>query len=149
MNSPMRLCTVFLMLFAIGCGKPEGSTFENKHNLKLIALQFYEFQGQMDSKNHNRGPSSAAEFLSTAQYDVPYVDPMCRKVVESGQYIFIWDYNLADDRLRNESTILAYHTSVPKSGGYALYADGSVKIITSEQFASAVIATADAKTTAE
>ncbi len=118
--------------------EPEGSTLKNKNELKNIGYYYHFFH-----QANQRGPSSAAEFLSADKYE-KRLHPSLRTVVESGQYVIIWDYNVKADRLRSES-MFGYHTSVPESGGWVVYADGHVELITAEQFANAILANAAAE----
>lgn len=132
MKSPLRFCTASLVLFAMGCGEPEGATSKDRNDLQRIILASMNFYS-----SNRRSPSSAEELL-------PWVDAQTRTIIESDRYIIIWGYDFMDKTGSSSpaNTIQGYHTSVPEKGGAVAYGDGGVHVITAEEFADSVIATA-------
>ena len=61
----------------------------------------------------------------------------CIAALDSGDYVISWSYDLREGLDRNAEFILAYHRDVPDAGGYVVYADAMVKLVTASEFASA------------
>ncbi|VTR95218.1 unnamed protein product [Gemmata massiliana] len=57
-----------------------------------------------------------------------------RRIMQSSDYVIIWDVELLTPGERNAGKILAYHRDTPEKGGSVCYQDGVVTVLAREEF---------------
>jgi hypothetical protein len=127
------VCMVGVLTCA-GCGGESRELLETKRDLHRIGLAYHIFHA-----DRGRGPHNADELLAhepgalflptnaTAQSDV-------RNALQSGNYVVIWDVAIQTPGEKNSGKVLAYRRDVPEKGGAVCYQDGSVRVLTREEF---------------
>lgn len=128
-----RWCILGLIACA-GCGESK-QQIETKRDLSYIALAYHKFYA-----DRGRGPHDMEELLvyeDQAARTLPgnaAAQSRARKALNSGNYVVIWDVEILLPAERNSGKILAYHRDVPERGGVVAYQDGSVAVLTREEF---------------
>ncbi|PHS13768.1 MAG: hypothetical protein COA78_06675 [Blastopirellula sp.] len=118
-----------LLILCSGCGESKEDLL-TKIDLQHIGLQYHNFIDIYKSV-----PTDEEHFLS---YDDPYGfkegQQVCKAALDSGNYVVLWSYDVRLDLKNNSQVILGYQKDVPEKGGYVLFADGSAKKLTKEEF---------------
>lgn len=130
----MKYVKLGIFCVFVGCTQPAASD-QAKHDLVAIVLQYHEF---VDA--NKAGPADLDEFLL---FRNPYQNlpgnaassERCKAALQSGNYVVVWSFNVAEDLSQNGELILAYHKDTPEHGGYVGFADGHARILTAEEFA--------------
>jgi len=130
----MRYMLLFFGLILGGCAAPEGSTIDNQVDLRAVGLAYLNY-----SEFAKQPPLDAATLLSSDAMELMDTGVMgadrCRAALASGKYTILWGFDVMVDPMESHRVILGYHVAVPQLGGAVLYANGSVKVLTREQFA--------------
>jgi hypothetical protein len=105
-----------------------------QNDLKIIVVAY-------NLHNVDTGkPPAKAEDLA------PYIDPEMKdkrllEVLKSGKIQFQYNVPIAEIVKQGPAkTILAYEKDLPTKGGYAAFADGTVKKLTAEEFKTTALA---------
>jgi hypothetical protein len=133
MSTSKRIPVLFLVvttpLLAVGCGssnKGEGDpeTARKKYDLEQIheAISMYV-------KSNQRPPKQVADLKKFER-----MLPAGSRLVEKGDYVVVWGVATGG----SPETVLAYEKDAPKKGGMVLMADGSVKIMTTDELQAAL-----------
>ena len=97
-----------------------------EQDLKIIVLAYVNYYDET-----KKGPTKAEDLA-------PYFenDKRLLETLKSGQIQFRYNVGVVDivKTTGVAKTILAYEKDLPTKGGYAVFADGSVKKLTAEEF---------------
>ncbi|MEM7479322.1 MAG: hypothetical protein AAF483_30430 [Planctomycetota bacterium] len=122
-NVLISFFAVVLLANTSGCADPAFSS-STKNDMKQIGMYYVSH-----TVTHGAPPASKEEFVEKT--------PEAKEIVESGDYVIQWGYDIdGDDRTNRSSMVLAYHKDVPELGGFVTLADASAKVVTKEEFAS-------------
>jgi hypothetical protein len=97
------------------------------NDLKQIGLAYHNFVSAM-----GKPPTSAADLE-------PYLekDSKVPAAIKDGTYVVYWNVKFTDLTNGTSNTLLGYEKDAPTQGGAVLFADGSAKTLTVEDFAKA------------
>jgi len=99
-----------------------------QNDLKQIGLAYHNYFSA-----NNRAPSKVEDLAPFYESSVELT-----RSLKSGDIVFFYGVGLREMKAGTSNTVLAYEKAVPTTGGYALFGDGSVKMLTPAQFKSAV-----------
>ncbi|OAI40854.1 hypothetical protein AYO40_04130 [Planctomycetaceae bacterium SCGC AG-212-D15] len=127
-------CVIILVCCALlpGCGKVREAAQKAKDatELKYIGLAYLNF----NDANGGKAPKNAEDLD-------PYLTdaPSASKGLKDGKYVFIWGIAVMDIAKAGGTadTVIGYEKDAPTQGGSVLFADGSVKRISAEEFKTA------------
>jgi hypothetical protein len=130
------LLTVVILMLARGTGvsaRQEKASIEADLKLLVLAYNLHNLDTKM-------GPTKAEDLA-------PYFDPENRNqrllpALKSGQIQFQYNVSIAYivKTTGPAKTILAYEKDLPTKGGYAAFADGTVRKMTPEEFKKTLLA---------
>jgi hypothetical protein len=104
------------------------------NDLKQLGIAYHNF---LDVSKGKSAPAKAEDLE-------PFLDQKVREKIlgflKSGQIAFIYNVRIAEMIMGTSSTLVAYEKNTPEDGGPVLYADGSVKMLTADEFKSATLA---------
>lgn len=128
-----RSMTMFVFLLAAtGCSSSDKGGSGTPGNDAVL----HEVGGmiQIFSGENNRGPKKAADL---AKYENGY--PLGYKAVQKGDVVVIWGVKMAGEGDLKDAPphVLAYEKTAPDAGGMVLLLNGTVKQMSSAEFAAA------------
>src|SRR6266545_5344128 len=128
MNIPTKSAALigFVLLLPVpGCGGGGGSEDPQVQNdLKIIGLAYHNHL--LEKRKTPASPEELQSYLKESN--------SAYTRLKDGTIVFIWNVDLKDMPERSSNTIIAYHKEVPSKGGFALYGDGSARLVTAEEF---------------
>jgi hypothetical protein len=112
---------------AAGGAAPAADAAKKSNDLKQIALAYHSFLGK-----EKRPPTSVEELA-------PYYekDAALTAALKDGTYVVYWNVKLLELVSGTSNTVLGYEKDAPTKGGVVVFADGSVKTLSAEEFAKA------------
>jgi len=105
-----------------------------KDDMRQVGLAYHNYFSA-----NNKAPATAddlAPFLDGGKDEVKRLVGLLKKE----QIVFIYNVGILDMEDGTSNTVLAYEREIAKSGGFALYGDGSVKTLTADEFKKAIVA---------
>lgn len=125
------LAALAVLASILACGAFSGAAANQRvaNDLKQLAIAYHNFHD-----SNRRGPESAAEWEKMAGSPD---DKALIAAVAAGEYVFYWNVKITSLTAGATNTVLGYEKKVPTSGGLVLMADGTVKEMTAQEFASA------------
>jgi hypothetical protein len=120
-------------LLVPGCGGVRQAAARQKraNELKIVGLAYHNY---MDA-NGGKAPQQAADLQ---QYTMG--DPGANAALTDGSLVFVYGVKLADMTGGASSTVIAYESQVPQSGGHVIMGDGSVMTVTAQGFQGMTVA---------
>ncbi len=133
----MKYIVLATLLLASGCSTPESHSDATANDLLSIVSYYdlYNAEQEMPPKSAEMLADFADPFNMTPGDDSGEIKR--RALLAKDDYVVYWGYDLSSDREQNSSVVLAYHKDVPTQGGYVVFGDGSVRILSKSKFASA------------
>jgi predicted small lipoprotein YifL len=123
----MRTLTSLALVVAVaaltGCG--DGKTGPTAPTGDQTAGDVAEMLKEFTAAT-KRGPNSAADMT-----DAPASHPVGHAAVASGEYVVVWKVPVSAS---GGGTVLAYPKNAGSAGGAVVMLDGSVKVMTAEEF---------------
>lgn len=127
---------LFVVSYVIFVWIPNENRQRLEHDLKVFALLYHEYNAE-----HDRAPSGLADLESFARKHAVGIDlsdmydaPRAFDMIRDGRFVVIWDAVLLSDGDENDKYVLGYESNVPEGGGLVMYAGGSVRYVTAEEF---------------
>ena len=111
-----------LAFFLIGRGPAVDS--QTQMDMKMIGLAYHT---HLDV---TRKPPARAEDLQAFLME----SPTALGRLKNGQVVFFWNVHIKDMTAGASNTILAYDKDTPAKGGLALFGDGSVRVLSLDEF---------------
>jgi hypothetical protein len=114
-----------------GAASPTGAQLpkvETTH-LREVGLAYHAYL----QANNNSAPTALHHL-----HDKLAASPAASEHLKAGRIVFLYGVPLSAMRSGTSNTVLGYEKDTPTKGGLALYADGSVRPLTAQQFAAAV-----------
>lgn len=118
------LLVLALLIFA-GCSGGSEKKFDD--SMKPALLDFAQFLEAIPGDGI-KPPKKMSEFIPLEP-----MAPVAAEHLQSGKLVYIWGAGL----VKGGSKVIAYEKAVESAGGWVLLEDGTVKEMTSEQFAAA------------
>lgn len=121
----MRYLLLIVCLFIVGGCSPKPSS-QNKAmlDLKILGLEYHNVVSSGFVPQTPEQFSEKSRDAATA--------------LANGNYVMLCGLDIKENRDVVSKTIIGYHKDTPQQGGYALYGDGSVELLSKSQFDTAV-----------
>jgi hypothetical protein len=118
-----------LVVNLAACGGFQKAAQQNQRNnqLKQIGVMYINYH-DVNMKGPS-GPQDLRQFANDA--------PDAFAALQGGQFTIIWNVKMVEQKDGTSNTILGYEPSAPQSGGLVLFADGAVRTLSAQEFASA------------
>jgi hypothetical protein len=100
------------------------------NDLKQIGLAYHNY-----FDTNRKGPARAEDLDKYLENDARLTG-----LLKSGDVVFAYNVGILDMKQGTSNTVLAYPRDVKSKGGPVLMGDGSVRKMTADQFAKAIIA---------
>ena len=125
-------CVILALLLFCGCTPKPSSQKKAMLDLKILGLEYHNV---VSSGFIPQTPEQLSERSQEAS-----------NVIADGNYVMLCGLNLKESTEPTSSIIIGYHKDTPQLGGYALYGDGSVDLLTKSEFDAAVKFSPEKKT---
>lgn len=113
-------CLILGLLLFCGCSPKPSSQKKAMLDLKILGLEYHNVVASGFVPQTPEQLSERSRDASIALAD--------------GNYVMLCGLNLKESKEPTSSIIIGYHKDTPQQGGYALYGDGSVELLTKSQF---------------
>jgi hypothetical protein len=120
-------------LVAAGCGGGSGpSPIVGEPPIEHIGLMEVGEMYAAHLKEHGKPPTRTRDFEKYSQgFTIGSMG------VQKGDLIVVWNAGKEDDAALSSTRVLAYEKKTPKEGGEVLMQDGTIKVMTAEEFQAA------------
>ncbi len=131
MNSSLMMLAAMFLLATIGCAEAGPGSPEASQDVSEIHAQYQLFVSEI-----GRSPDSADEL---ATFRLSKESEVGEKALKSGNYEVVFSTNFKQGTEEIADKIYIYHVDTPEKGGVVGMVDGTVKVLTKDEFSSAEV----------